>query len=125
MNEQLSLFGGSSIEDIAQIICDEFNKVPSVWKGSFKVKEVALCRWYHIDDPNKVLEITLKPELNGNYLTQFAGDKESQRNIYNANMFSPLLQRLEKDNDFAVCVTPWNIYIYYHKYERKNLSWMM
>lgn len=124
MVQQLSLFDELTTDDFANVICNEFNKLNTVWKGTFKVTEVELSKWEHIDDKEKVLSVVIKPELNGNYLVQFNGDKESQRTVYNACCFSPILERLEKDRDFAVCVTPWLICIYYHKYERKNLSWL-
>lgn len=122
MFEQISLFGGLTMEDFAEILCDEYNKLDTVWKGTFKVARVELNRWYHITDENKILEVDIKPELGENYLMQFKGDKHSQDIIYNADMYSSLLARLCEDKDFAICTTPWSIYIYFHKYELKDLQ---
>lgn len=119
--EQLSLFDNISItkEEFAQRICDEFNSLDTVWKGTFKVKHVGLCVWEHIDDPEKVLEITIKPTLGDNYLMQFKGDKKSQEAVYRCD--TPYLNKLEQDKDFSICITPWDVYVFYHKFERKKL----
>lgn len=124
MNEQLTLFDNFSVskEDLAQKNCDEFNSLDTVWKGTFKVTKVELSKWEHIADPNKILSISLSPVLNGNYLIQFEGDKKSQRNIYNADRLSPFIKKLSQDKDFSYCITPWSIYIYWHKFERKKVD---
>ena len=121
MTEQLSLFDnpGMSKEELAQRLCDEFNSLETVWKGTFKVKDIELSRWDHISEKDKVLSITIKPDLNSNYLIQFDGDSESQKRIYRID--TPLVRQLSKDKDFSINITPWNIYIYYHKFERKKL----
>lgn len=119
--EQLSLFDNpyTTKEEIAQKICDEYNSIDTVWKGTFRVKSIELAVWHHSYDPEKVLSITLKPELNGNYLMQFEGDRESQKRVYNID--TPFIRKLAKDKDFAICVTPWVVYIFWHKFERKKV----
>lgn len=119
--EQLSLFDNpyTTKEEIAQKICDEYNSIDTVWKGTFKVKSIELAVWHHTCDSEKVLSITLKPELNGNYLMQFEGDRKSQKRVYSID--TPFIRKLAKDKDFAICVTPWVVYIFWHKFERKKV----
>lgn len=121
--QQLSLFEEprQTIDELAQILCSELNALDTVWKGTFKVTEVNLEKWDNISDQEKVLEIIFKPELNGNYLIQFKGDKKSQETIRIVGEYSPIFRRILKDNDCSFCLTPWFALLFYHKFESKNV----
>lgn len=127
MEEQLSLFAEEEQEiqqRLADRICEEFNKLDTVFKGKFYVKRISLELWQHVPMTNKVLEIDIKAEgvCTENSFMQFGGDRESQLNINNISYFSPFVADLCKDKDFSLCVTPWNIYIFYHNFERKRIK---
>lgn len=125
--EQLSLFDniGMTKEQFAERILKEFNNLETVWKGKFYIEEIELSHWHHIDHPhNKILTIMLKAKNNrdnDNYFLQFAGDPESQKVVYNADIFSEYLGKLSKDKDFSIAVTPWFISIYWHNFELKEI----
>lgn len=126
MNGQISLFDNISVtkEEFAKRILEEFNGMDTVWKGQFYIKDVKLAPWDHIHDPFPVLTIRLKAKnnnRNGNYFIQYEGDAESQRIVCNPEFFSNYIKGLSKDKDFAVCVTPWVIYIFFHKFELKKI----
>ena len=122
---QLSLFDniGTTKEEFAQRICDELNKLETIWKGSFYVKDVSLSHWQHVNLENRVLEICIKAtkQTEDQTFIQLRGDRESQLNLYNAACFSKYLADLEKDKDFSYCVTPWIVFIYYHNWELKKV----
>lgn len=126
MIEQFSLFDNISVtkEEFAERILEEFNGMDTVWKGQFYIEDVELAPWGHIPDPLPVLTICLKAKnnnRNNNCFMQFEGDPESQRVVYNPEYFSDYIRKLSNDKDFAICVTPWNIYIFYHKFELKEI----
>ena len=128
MTEQISLFEElykSEQQYFADRICDEFNTIDTVYKGTFYVDKVILCKWDHMNEPDKVLEITIKSPLNNqqNRFIQFAGDKQSQLNLYNIGCLSKWIGQLEKDRDFSISVTPWDIFVFYHKFERKKIKY--
>ena len=127
MNEQISLFAEeerATQEQFADRICEEFNKLDTVFKGKFYVKKVSLELWEHVPMKNKVLSISIKAEgvSSQNSFIQFDGDRKSQVNIDNIAYFSPFVADLCKDKDFALCITPWVIYIYYHNFELKRIK---
>lgn len=127
MTEQISLFEElykSEQQYFADRICEEFNKLDTVFKGKFYVEKVSLELWEHVPMKNKVLSISIKAEgvSSQNSFMQFAGDKKSQENIDNIAYFSPFVAGLCKDKDFALCITPWVIYIYYHNFELKRIK---
>lgn len=128
MDEQLSLFAElykSESERFAERICDEFNKIDTVYKGTFYVKDCGLETWHHVNLKGRVLCIDIKSPLNNeqNRFIQFAGDKQSQLNIYNIDCLSEWVGKISKDKDFSICVTPWTICIYYHNFERKKIKY--
>lgn len=128
MTEQISLFEElykSEQQYFADRICDEFNAIDTVYKGTFYVDKVSLEKWDHISDPEKVLNIIIKSPLNNdqNRFIQFAGDKQSQLNLYNIGCLSKWIGQLEKDRDFSISVTPWSIFVFYHKFERKKIKY--
>lgn len=127
MNEQISLFAEEERATqwkLADRICEEFNKLDTVFKGKFYVKKVSLELWEHVPMKNKVLSISIKAEgvSSQNSFMQFDGDRKSQVNIDNIAYFSPYVANLCKDKDFALCITPWVIYIYYHNFELKRIK---
>lgn len=127
MNEQISLFAEEERATqwkLADRICEEFNKLDTVFKGKFYVKEVSLELWKHVPMKNKVLSISIKAEgvSSQNSFMEFAGDRKSQENIDNIAYFSPFVADLCKDKDFALCITPWVIYIFYHNFELKRIK---
>ena len=125
MNEQLSLFEETGItkEELAERICAEFNKLDTVWKGTFRVKKIELERWKHISDPDKTLDILINAEVSkGKYLMYFEGDEESQQKVLCIGDYSPLVARLLKDKDFTFNPTPWFILFIWHKFEHKDLD---
>lgn len=126
MEEQFSLFDNISVtkEEFADRILKEFNGMDTVWKGKFFIDEVVLAPWDHIPDPLPVLTIRLKAKnnnRNGNCFIQYEGETESQRIVCNPEFFSNYIKKLSKDKDFAVCITPWVIYIFFHKFEMKRI----
>ena len=125
MNEQLSLFEETGItkEELADRICAEFNKLDTVWKGTFRVKRAKLVKWEHVNEPDKVLEITIGADVSeGKYLMYFKGSEESQRKAMCIGDYSPFMDRLLNDKDFSFNPTPWFILFIWHKYEKKNLQ---
>ena len=122
---QLNLFDniGTTKEEFAQRICDEFNSLNTVWKNHFYVRESNLETWDHVKLERKVLCICIKARnwRRNKTFVQFEGDRESQRILYNAPYFSKYLADLEKDKDFSICITPWSIYIYFHNWELKKV----
>lgn len=126
MNEQIDLFADvykNQQQMFAEKICDELNKLDTVFKGTFYVEKCSLAKWDHVPDAEKVLEITIKSPLNNreNRFIQLAGDEKSQLNLYNAGVLSDYLGKLSEDKDFSMAVTPWSIYVFYHKFERKKV----
>lgn len=125
MNEQISLFDniGTTKEEFAQKICDECNKLETVWKGEFYVEEVSLSWWNHVQLKNRVLEIDIKARnLNDeNHLIQLKGDRESQKTLHNIVQYSDFIRNLCKDKDFDFTITPWFISVFYHNWELKKL----
>ena len=125
--EQLSLFRSdmSETERFADRICEEFNKIDTVFKGSFYVESEVLERWEHIAEKDKVLTVTIKSPKNNerNRFTHFEGDKQSQLNIWNIEYLSDWIGKLRKDKDFAIAVTPWMILVFYHRFERKKVQY--
>ena len=126
MNEQLSLFDNATMskEDFAEKIVSELNKIDTVWKGKFYLDSLDLCHWDHVKTKHKVLEVSIKAKnwRKDNTFIQFKGDKQSQYNLYNANMLSDWLGEISKDKDFSIAITPWFINIYYHNWELKKIS---
>lgn len=128
MIHQLSLFAEEEREQqwkFADRICEEFNNLDTVFKGKFYVKKVSLELWEHVPMKNKVLSISIKAEgvsSQNSFMLQFEGDRKSQLNINNIEYFSPFVADLCKDKDFALCITPWAIYIYYHNFELKRIK---
>ena len=118
---QLSLFDlGMSKEEFAQKLCDEFNKIDTVWE--FYVKRVSLAEWHHVDLKNKVLEIDLDTRKNKkDKFIYFQGDKQSQMNLYNIPFESEFVGKLNEDKDFSINITPWAVYIYFHNWELKKI----
>lgn len=125
--EQLSLFRSdmSETERFADRICEEFNKIDTVFKGSFYVESEVLERWEHIAEKDKVLTVTIKSPKNNerNRFYQFEGDKQSQLNIWNIGYLSDWIGKLRKDKDFSIAVTPWMILVYCHRFERKKVQY--
>lgn len=125
--EQLSLFrfDMSETERFASRVCEEFNKIDTVFKGSFYVESEVLERWEHIAEKDKVLTVTIKSPKNNerNRFIHFEGDKQSQLNIWNIEYLSDWIGKLRKDKDFAIAFTPWMILVYYHRFERKKVQY--
>ena len=124
MTEQLSLFDTSGKWDFAQKLCDELNKLETVWKGCFFVSYCDLEEWTHVNLKNKVLNICISAfhrDDDSNFM-QFKGDPESQRNLANCANLSEWIGKMTEDKDFSLCITPWNIYVYYHNFEVKKLG---
>lgn len=128
MNEQISLFEDlykSEQQRFADKICDEINTLDTVWKGSFYVKECTLSRWEHVGETFKTLEITISSTKNDeqNRFMYLKGDLQSQINLMNAGTGSKWIGKMMGDKDFDMCPTPWAIYIFYHRFERKKIKY--
>lgn len=127
MIQQLSLFAEQDREiqwKFADKVCEEFNKLNTVWKNNFYVKKCNLEMWEHVKLDRKVLCISIKARnwTRSKTFIQFDGDRESQLNLYNAAYFSKYIADLEKDKGFSISITPWSIYIYYHNFEKKKFD---
>lgn len=121
MTEQLSLFDTPKPQDeFATFICKEFNKLDTVWEGTFVVTNIDLSKWENISDPLQVLSITLKPDTSRGYLTYLEGDEESKRIVSTVGRYSELIGKLMDDKDFAISITPWCIFVFYHKFKKKT-----
>lgn len=125
MNEQLPLFDEpDDVGDLARLLCDEFNKLDTCWKGTFRIMETELARWDHISDPNKVLSILITADdAHAKPFMYLDGDEESQEKVLSIRDYSPLIDRLMKDKDFSYCPGPWFLSFYWHKFERKKRTW--
>lgn len=128
MTEQISLFEElykSEQQYFADRICDEINALDTVWKGTFYVSDVVLNRWDHVGQDYKTLEITIKSTKNDeeNRFTYLKGDRQSQINLMTAGSGSKWIGGLMKDKDFDMSLTPWCIYIFYHRFERKKIKY--
>lgn len=124
MDEQLSLFDDRiTKEAFAQRIVDELNRLDTCWKGNFYVDKIHLGFWDHVQLKEKVLEITIKAKnwAKDRTFIYFTGDTKSQMNLCGCGDESPYLVKLFKDKDFAFSPTPWNVYIFYHNWEKKRL----
>lgn len=125
MNEQLSLFENPylSKEEFAQRLCDEFNKLETVWKGNFYVEKIVLSYWDHVELKDKALQIDIKAKDQGedNFI-YLKGDRKSQENLVCCGDKSEFISKLLKDKDFSFAPTPWRIFIFYHNWERKKIS---
>lgn len=121
-SEQLSLFATPE-QIFAEKMCEEFNKLDTVFKGTFYIDECSLEWWNHVQLKNRVLFICLKSPLNStkNSFMQFGGDRKSQKNLYNCGMLSDWIGEMAKDRDLCINITPWCIYIYYHNFEKKGI----
>lgn len=126
MIQQLSLFAEQEREiqwKFADKVCEEFNKIDTVWKGGFYIKDAGLENWDHVQLKNKVLSITLDSKRNKkDKFIYFDGNPQSQMNLYNIPFESELIGKLNKDKDFSINITPWKIYIYYHNFEKKKFD---
>lgn len=127
MNEQISLFAEEERATqwkLADRICEEFNKLDTVFKGKFFVSRCVLCQWTHVPKKYKTLEISISAYgvSSENSFMQFGGDRESQLNINNIAYLSDYVGELCKDKDFSLTITPWSIYIYYDAFERKKIK---
>ena len=123
MVEQLSLFSvGMSIDQFSSKLCEEFNKIDTVWKGGFYVKDASLENWEHVQLKNKVLSITLDSKRNKkDKFIYLKGDPQSQMNLYNIPFESEFVGKLNEDKDFSISITPWAVYIYFHNWELKKI----
>ena len=127
MIHQLSLFAEEERATqwkLADRICEEFNQLETVFKGKFFVAGCSLRHWTHVPKKYKTLEISISAYgvSTQNSFMQFGGDKQSQLNINNIPYISPFVGKLCEDKDFSLCVTPWNIYIFYHNFELKRIK---
>ena len=106
----------------ADKLCEELNKLDTVFKGTFYVEEYGLETWTHVVLKNRVLCICIKSPLNStkNSFIQFGGDHKSQVNLYNCEQLSEWIGKVSEDKDFSIAITPWNIQCYYHNFEKKK-----
>lgn len=120
---QLSLFATPE-QIFAERICDEFNKIDTVFKSTFYVDTCKLERWNHVDLKERVLFVSLKSPLNSteNSFVQFGGDRQSQLNLYNCGLLNEWIGERCQDRDLSINITPWSIYVYYHNFERKQIE---
>lgn len=123
MNDQLSLFETPE-ESLANRICEDLNKLPTVWKGQFYVGDVNLQKWEN--QKNKVLNIYIRAKNNkvggDNTFVQLKGDRDSQKILCNCGYYIEWLAKLSEDRDFSMNVTPWSIFVFYHNFEGKKLG---
>lgn len=127
MTEQISLFEElykSEQQYFADRICEEFNKLDTVFKDKFFVSRCVLAQWTHVPKKYKTLEISISAfgVSSENSFMQFGGDRKSQLNINNIAYLSDYVGKLCEDKDFSLTVTPWSIYIYYDAFERKKIK---
>lgn len=125
MIQQLSLFAEQEREiqwKFADKVCEEFNKLDTVFQ--FFVSSCSLVQWTHVPMKNKTLNISISAfgVSSDNSFMQFEGDRESQFNICNVLNLSEWMGKVSEDKDFNLTVTPWNIYIYYHNFEKKRFD---
>lgn len=127
MIQQLSLFAEEerAIQwKFADRICEEFNKLDTVFKDKFFVSRCVLAQWTHVPKKYKTLEISISAYgvSTQNSFMQFGGDKQSQLDINNIAYLSDYVGKLCDDEDFSLTITPWSIYIYYDAFERKKIK---
>ena len=127
MIHQLSLFAEEEREQqwkFADRICEEFNKLDTVFKGKFFVAGCSLRLWTHVPKKNKTLEVSISAHGVSSYnsFMQFEGDRQSQLNINNIAELSRYVGKLCEDKDFSLIVTPRQIYIFYDNFELKKIE---
>ncbi len=125
MIQQISLFAEQEREiqwKFADKVCEEFNKLDTVFQ--FFVSSCILEQWTHVPMKNKTLNISISAfgVSSDNSFMQFKGDRKSQYNICNILNLSEWMGKVSEDKDFNLTVTPWNIYIYYHNFEKKKFD---
>lgn len=124
--EQTQLFNvGLDKNVFAKNILDDLNKIDTIWKGTFEIDCIELEKWEHIAEKDKVLMITYTSNIireygSENNFTYWCKYKDSEEKLYNIYEYSKTLKRYENDKDLSVAITPDLIFVFFHKFERKN-----
>lgn len=124
MIEQLSLLSTNE-EELSNKILGVFNSLDTRWKGTFVIDKVELEHWLHIKSKNKVLSIILKTTLdtedNTNCFT-YINDEEDTVKLHDELSNNELIEKLYKDEDFSINLSPHLVHIFFHNFDVKNLE---
>lgn len=123
--DQLSLF--TPIEqELADRIVGELNQLDTKYKGTFYVEEVELKKWNHIKSNKRNLTITIKSDkctgYNDTSFTVYNTDKTDEVILQESVETNPFLKYLSKDNDFSITLTPDVIYVFYSRFDEKQID---
>ncbi|MDO5002774.1 MAG: SNF2-related protein [bacterium] len=121
---QLTLFAPRE-QELADRLVDIFNSFDTKYKGTFYVDSIELEKWNHIKSNKRNLTITIKSDMTEegeNSFTYFNIDKKDETLLRESIEIDPFLKYLSKDKDFSINVTPDSFYIFYSKFDEKNID---
>lgn len=134
IKDQLNLFEmlvpkkDNTLEVIAEWFCDEFNLLNTQWKNTFRVDDVKLEKWEHVNQKKETLEIYLKTykdiDIKNEYKYAFVqfGIEEEHKRLQKELQGDMFIQNYYKDKDFDVIVSPWFIAIYWRNFKDKEFK---
>lgn len=124
---QMTLFAPRE-EELADRIVDIFNSFDTKYKGTFYVDDIGLEVWDHIKSKKRNLTICLKSTKCIEYsnketsFTCFNTDKEDEILLRESVEIDPFLKYLSQDKDFSISITPDTLYIFYSKFDEKEID---
>ena len=124
---QLTLFATRE-QELADRIVDELNKLDTKYKGSFYVEDIELKPWEHIKSNKRNLTISIKSSKCTSYsdkenaFTCFNTDKSDEIILRESVENNTFLKYLSKDSDFSISLTPDVFYVFYSKFDEKQID---
>lgn len=124
---QMTLFAPRE-EELADRIVDIFNSFDTKYKGTFYVDDIELKVWDHIKSKKRNLMICLKSTKCVEYsnkdtaFTCFNTNKEDEILLREITDIDPFLKYLSQDKDFSISLTPDTIYVFYNKFDEKEID---
>lgn len=125
MIEQISLFEAKQ-EYIANEVLKDLNNLNTIWKDTFYIREIDLSLWEHISAKDKVLTVIYESYANKEYASDdnfiyFGKNIESMKELNDIYEYSELLNKYRNDKDLSISITPTMVFLYWHKFERKDI----
>lgn len=125
--DQLTLFATRE-QELADRIVDELNKLDTKYKGTFYAEDIELKVWEHIKSNKRNLTIPIKSSKCTNYsdsensFTCFNTDKTDEIILRESVETNAFLKYLSKDSDFSINITPDVLYVFYNKFDEKQID---
>lgn len=123
--EQLSLFD-NEMEQVARAfgenIIEVLNSVNTKWKDTFYIGNVEIEKWEHIRNKDKNLTIIIKTDKadsGENALCYYNKDKTDTNKLDRALYEFLKKSKLDKNNNLSILLMPWNIFVFYHHFDKE------